>query len=183
MKRLRGLWVKWAVIGVGFLTTSCVGALGAGAAAVIVGAGIMTFTCYDRVSVTVTDGLTGTKLCDAKVTFVKGKSETPATSCYQAALSAGKYTMRVERRGLVTFEEPVEVSESGKCGQSVQSMYVALDRLNRPAAPVMIAAPAPAVAGTTVAPAAIAAPASPATSALPPPPPPPPASTAFPDTP
>ena len=189
MKWLRGPWVKWAVVGLGVLTTSCAGVVGAGAAVVVVGAGILTFTCYDRVSVTVTDRVTGTQLCDAKVTFIQGTSETAATSCYQAALSAGKYTMRVERRGLQTFEEPVEVSKTGKCGQSVQTMYVALDRSNRPAAPTQIAAPAPAPAPAIAAPAAVApavtAPpaARPATPPLPPAPPPPPASTAFPDSP
>jgi hypothetical protein len=140
--------VKWALVAAGLLSTGCAGLIGAGAAVVVVGAGVLGFTCYDRVSVTVTDGLTGTTLCDAKVTFVQGKSETEATSCYQAALSAGSYTLRVERQGLVTFEEPVEVSKSGACGQTVQTMYVALDRKNRVAPPRQIApapvAPAPA---------------------------------------
>ena len=182
--------LKWAVVVAGLLATSCAGLIGAGAAVVVVGAGIVTFTCYDRVSVTVTDRVTGTKLCDAKVTFIQGTSETAATNCYQAALSAGQYTMRVERRGLQTFEEPVEVTEGGKCGQSVQTMYVALDRLNRPAPPSQITAPAPAAPAAAPAPPVPAAPApaptpapKPATSALPPPPPPPPASTAFPDAP
>jgi hypothetical protein len=193
--------VKWAVVAAGLLASGCVGAIGAGAAVVVIGAGIVTFTCYDRVSVTVTDRVTGTKLCDAKVTFIQGKSETAATSCYQAALSAGKYTMRVERPGLQTFEEPVEVSESDKCGQSVQTMYVALDRLNRPAPPTLVAAPSPApVAAPAHAPAPTAAPApagvppaaavappppaaNPGSPPLPPPPAPPPAATAFPDAP
>jgi len=185
--RLRSL--KWALVAAGLLSTSCAGVVGVGAALVVVGAGVLGFTCYDRVSVTVTDRLTGTNLCDAKVTFLRGKSETVATSCYQAALSAGSYTLRVERHGLETFEEPIDVSESGACGQTVQTMYVALDRKNRVAPPQQIApaplAPPPAV---TAPPAAAPATASAPTAPLPPAPPPPPtaptpASTASPDPP
>lgn len=202
--------VKWLVAAAGLLATGCAGAIGAGAAVVVVGAGVLTFTCYDRVAVTVTDRVTGTKLCDAKVTFLKGSSETVATSCYQAALSSGNYTLRVERRGLVTFEEPVEVSESGQCGQTVQTMYIALDRKNRvpapqPIAPVPVAAPpatpatpaaappgAPGGPGGAPAPAApppaaplpAAPPAPPGSAPAPAPAPvPAPASSAFPDTP
>jgi hypothetical protein len=172
--------MKWALVGAGLLSTSCAGVVGAGAAVVMVGAGVLGFACYDRVSVTVTDQLTGTKLCDAKVTFLKGKSETVATSCYEAALSAGSYTLRVERRGLVTFQEPIDVSESGACGQTVQTMYVALDRKNHVAPPRQIApapvAPPPAVtAPPTAAPPAAAPP--PAVTA-PPAAAPPPAVTA-----
>jgi hypothetical protein len=119
---LRPSWAKWAVVASGLLATSCAGFVGAGAAVVVVGAGILGFTCYDRVIVTVTDRLTGTNLCDAKVTFIKGNSTTEATSCYQAALTTGKYRLRVERHGLASYEEPFEVTESDKCGQSVQTM-------------------------------------------------------------
>ena len=200
--------MKWALLATGLLSTSCAGVIGAGAAVVVVGAGVLSFTCYDRVSVTVTDRVTGTKLCDAKVTFLQGKSETVATSCYQAALSAGSYTLRVERHGLVTFQEPIDVSDSGTCGQTVQTMYVALDRKTPAAPPQQMApalapapvAPPPPVAAPPVAtpppavtapppvspppsgaPAAPQAPLPPAPS--PPPAAPPPASTAFPDTP
>jgi hypothetical protein len=166
--------VKWALVATALLTTSCAGFVGAGAAVVLVGAGVVGFTCYDRVSVTVTDAMTGTKLCDAKVTFIEGTSKTEATSCYQAALTTGKYRMRVERHGLAPYEEPFEVTDSGKCGQSVQTMYVALDRLNRAPAPPLAAVP-PVVAApqigtvqpptTTPAPAAAPAAAAPAAAA------------------
>jgi hypothetical protein len=185
---LRGRYVKLSLVAAGLLSTGCAGAIGAGAAAVFVGAGVLGFTCYDRVSVVVTDGATGTKLCDAKVSFFEGKSETVATSCYQAALSTGKYRLHVERPGLAPFDEPVEVTESASCGQTVQTMYVALDRLNRATAPQQIQAPAMRdvrpVNGTVAPPAA--APPQPATppSTAPPAPPaaatpaPPPATTA-----
>src|SRR3954470_15553856 len=160
---LRCSSAKWALVATALLTTSCAGFVGAGAAIVVVGAGVLSFTCYDRISVTVTDALTGTKLCDAKVTFIEGNSKTEATSCYQAALSAGHYRMRVERRGLVPYEEPFDVTDSGKCGQSVQSMYVALDRVNRAPAPPVAAAPkvvtAPPTAPPAAPPPAVAAPA------------------------
>ena len=200
--------MKWALVGAGLLSTSCAGVIGASAAVVLVGAGVLGFTCYDRVSVTVTDRLTGTKLCDAKVTFLQGKSETVATSCGQAALSAGSYKLRVERHGLVTFEEPIDVSESSSCGQTVQTMYVALDRKDRATPPQQIvpapAAPPPAVtappsaplpavtAPPSAPPPAVTAPPAPAPATrsaapqaplAPPPAAPPPASTAFPDAP
>lgn len=163
-----GRWVKWALLGAGLLTTSCAGVVGAGAAVVVVGAGVLSMTCYDRVSVTVTDQLTGTKLCDAKVTFREGTSEsvTEATSCYDAALSDGTYTMRVERRGLVPYEVPVVINTGRSCKHAVQTLYVALDRPNMPAQPQFItpphtapAAPAPALPASA-APAAPAAPAA-----------------------
>lgn len=161
-------WVKWLPAIAGVLTMGCAGAIGIGASAAFLGAGMLAFTCYDRVSVVVTDRLTGTNLCDAKVTFIEGDSKTVATSCYQAALSAGKYRLHVERRGLVPYDVPIEVRKEEQCGQSVQTMYVALDRpgtapqdhvVTAPAAPVTTAAPLPA-APPAPAPAAPPAPAA-----------------------
>jgi hypothetical protein len=153
----------------GLLSTSCLAAaIGGGVGVVVVGAGVVAFTCYDRVSVTVTDRLTGTPLCDAHVTFQKGGSVTEATSCYQAALSAGKYMMRVERPGLLPFEQPVDVVKSSDCGGTIQTMYIALDRPNRVVPPEQVApspaAPSPA-APSPAAPATPAPEAPPATPA------------------
>jgi hypothetical protein len=174
----------------GLLSTGCAGALGAGAAVVVIGAGAIAFTCYDRVNVTVTDRLTGAKLCDAKVVFLQGKSQIETTSCGQAALSAGEYRLHVERRGLVPFEEPVSVTKTGECGGTIQTMYVALERVQppgavaAPAAAAPVAAPAapvptapPPVVPTPAAPAPAAAPTTPptATSSAPPTLPAPPA--------
>ncbi len=146
-------WVRAFVLASGLLSTSCLmGGIAAGTGLVAAGAGVVAFACYDRVSVTVTDRLTGAKLCDARITFLKGSSETEATSCGQAALSAGKYRMRVERTGLVPFEQPVEVVKSEDCGGTIQTMYVAMDRPHTVQAPQQVAprreapAPAPAVA-------------------------------------
>jgi hypothetical protein len=205
MKWLRGSSLKWVLIALGLLTTSCAGAIGAGAALVVVGAGVLSMACYDRMSVTVTDQLTGTKLCDAKVTFTEGSSVTEATSCYSAALSTGKYKLRVERRGLVPYEAPVEINTGSKCRQAIQTIYVAMERPNAQQAPQLIGPPAPLpppapapAAASALAPAAPVAPsAAPATSAPPatssssappapagaPAPAPAPAGTAFPDAP
>jgi hypothetical protein len=127
-------------------------------------------TCYDRVSVTVTDQLTGTKLCDAKVTFHEGSSVTEATSCYQAALATGQYTMRVERRGLVSYEVPVSIDTGKSCKHAIQTLWVALDRPNLQTQPKQITAPARRMPPAPPAPA----------SAIAPEPPPAPASTATP---
>ena len=172
--------MKWVLVALGLLTTSCVGAIGAGAAAVVVGAGVLSMTCYDRMAITVTDALTGTKLCDAKVTFTEGSSVTEANSCYSAALSSGKYKLRVERRGLVPYEEPVEIDTGSKCRHAVQTIYVALDRPNAQTAPQVIGPPAPLPAAPPPPP---AAPAAPATTAAPAAAAPAPAATAFPDAP
>lgn len=200
MKWLRGSSLKWAVVALGLLTTSCAGAIGAGAALVVVGAGVLSMACYDRMQVTVTDALTGTKLCDAKVTFTEDGSVTEATSCYTAALSTGKYQLRVERKGLVPYEAPVEINTGSKCRHAVQTVYVALDRPNRQQGPQLIAPPPAAPAaplpaapaappGTTTAdpPPAAPAPATPASAApatpVPPAPAAPaPATSAFPDS-
>jgi hypothetical protein len=156
--------MKWALVALGLLTTSCAGAIGAGAALVVVGAGVLSMACYDRMAVTVTDGLTGTKLCDAKVTFTEGSSVTEATSCYTAALSTGRYTLRVERPGLMPYEAPVEINTGSKCRHAVQTVYVALERPDRQQGPQLIGPPAPAPAVPL--PAAPPAPAG-ATTALP----------------
>lgn len=183
MKWLRGSRVSWVLIALGLLTTSCAGVVGAGAAAVVVGAGVLSMACYDRMTVTVTDQVTGTKLCDAKVTFSEGDSVTEATSCYSAALSTGKYKLRVERKGLVTYEEAVEVNTGSKCRHAVQTIYVALDRPNRVTAPQTIA-PQPAAPPVTSAPAPApqTAPTT-AASSTPAPAPAPTTTTAFPDAP
>lgn len=168
-------WAKWLLVATGLATVSCAGVVGAGAAVVVVGAGALAFTCYDRVSVTVTDRVTGRSLCDAKVSFFQGSSETEATSCYQAALSAGKYRLHVERPGLLPFDEPVVVSKGGDCGQTVQTIYVALDRAQ--SAPSAATPPPPTVLppvnGTvppSAAPAATTPPAAPPPAPVAPPP-------------
>ncbi len=179
MKWLRGYWVTWALVGAGLLTTSCAGVVGAGVGVAVVGAGVLSMTCYDRVSVTVTDKVTGTKLCDAKVTFTEDGSETTATSCYQAALSDGHYKLRVERRGLVPYEVPIDVDTGSSCKHATQTMWIALDRPNLQQPPQQITPPAPVASApppavsvpvpvtvpapaTTPAPAASSAPAAPA---------------------
>lgn len=155
-------WLRAAVLAAGFLSTGCLmGGIAAGTGLVAVGAGVAAFTCYDRVTVTVTDRLTGAKLCDARVAFLKGSSETVATSCGQAALSAGKYKMRVERAGLVPFEQPVEVVKSEDCGSTTQTMFVALERPNQQQAPQQVAPRRDAPVPVPLAPAAPAAPAAP----------------------
>lgn len=181
MPCLRVRWLSWALLGAGLLTTSCAGVVGAGAAVVVVGAGVLSMTCYDRVSVTVTDRLTGTPLCDAKVTFHEGSSVTEASSCHQAALATGQYKMRVERPGLVSYEVPVTIDTGKSCKHAVQTLWVALDRPNlqtqpthiapAPAAPPTAAPPQAPVAAPVPAPAAPPGPApAPATAPAPAPP-------------
>lgn len=147
---------RWAALAAGLLSTGCLmGAIAAGTGVVVVGAGVIAFTCYDRITVTVTDRLTGTALCDAKITFTKGSSVSEATSCGQVALSAGKYKMRVTRPGLVPFEQPVEVVKGKDCGGTIQTMYVALERPNYQQAPQQVVpAPPPPPTPSVAAPAA-----------------------------
>ena len=171
MPCFRVRWLSWALLGAGLLTTSCAGVVGAGAAVVVVGAGVLSMTCYDRVSVTVTDRLTGTPLCDAKVTFHEGSSVTEASSCHQAALATGQYKMRVERPGLVSYEVPVTIDTGKSCKHAVQTLWVALDRPNLQTQPTHIAPPpaAPPTAAPPQAPVAapVPPPAAPATAPAP----------------
>lgn len=168
------MWLRASLVAAGLLSTGCLmGGIAAGTGLVAIGGAALAFTCYDRVSVTVTDRLTGTKLCDAKVTFLQASSETVATSCGQAALSPGKYRMRVEQPGFVTFQQPVEVVESQDCGSTTQTMVVALSRPNQPAPPQQVAPPPPAPPSVPAPPVSAApAPAPPASEAPPPEPPP-----------
>jgi hypothetical protein len=140
------VWLRASVVAAGLLTSSCLmGGIAAGTGALVIGAGALAFTCYDRVSVAVTDRLTGVKLCDARVTFSKGSSEIEATSCGEAALAPGQYRMRVERAGLLPFEQPVEVVKSNDCGGTVQTMVVALERPNLVQPPSVVVPPPAAV--------------------------------------
>lgn len=168
---MQGKWVKWALVATGMATVSCSGVVGAGAGLAVVAAAVIGYRCYDRVSVTVTDRVTGQTLCDAKVSFWEGNSEIEATSCYQAPLSAGKYRLHVERAGLVPYDVPIEVTK-GDCGQSVQTMYVALERVQAPqlAAPVATTVLPPVNGTVTTTPSATATPsaAAPPASATPP---------------
>lgn len=179
------LSLRASVMAAGLLSSGCLmGAIAAGTGAVVIGAGSVAFTCYDRIAVTVTDRLTGTKLCDARIVFTKGSSETEATSCGQAALSAGKYTMRVERAGLLPFQQPVEVVKSEDCGSTTQTMVVALERPNQQQAPQLVAPPRQAPAPAPVAPPPAPPPApAPDPAAPPPAEPTPPADGAVPPAP
>lgn len=176
---------RWVALSLGLLSTGCLmGAIAAGTGVVVLGAGVVAFTCYDRINVTVTDRLTGTKLCDAKITFMKGSSVSEASSCGQVALSAGKYKMRVARPGLVPFEQPVEVVRSQDCGGTIQTMYVALERPSYQQAPQQVVpprqAPPPAPPPTTTASAPAPSPAPVPSEAVPTPSPTPSSNGAFP---
>jgi hypothetical protein len=173
-------WRRWALALVGLALTGCTGALGVAAVAVVVSAGALGMTCYDHVSVTVTDQATGTELCDARVSFKQGSSVIEAKSCYEAALSRGSYVMHVERAGLVPYDVPFEVARGEHCNDSVQTIYVALERPGARPAPQMVvttplaSAPAAAPAAATPASSASSVPAaatSPSTAAPSPAPP------------
>jgi hypothetical protein len=119
----------------------CASAIAAGSTVALVGAGMVASRCYDRVEVMVTDQLTGTRLCDAAVSFT-GDSTIEANSCHHAALTSGKYTLHVSRPGLRPFEMPVTVDTGKKCQHQVQTIYVALERPNYQQPPERISAPA-----------------------------------------
>jgi hypothetical protein len=119
----------------------CAGAIAAGSTVALVGAGVVASRCYDRVEVMVTDQLTGTRLCDAEVSF-KGDSTIEANSCHHAALTSGKYTLHVSRPGLRPMEMPVTVDTGEKCQHRVQTIYVALERPNYQQPPRRVSAPA-----------------------------------------
>jgi hypothetical protein len=103
------------------LLSGCDFAIGAGTAAVVVGAGALARGCYDHVDVTVRDDVTGEVVCDARVVAVEGDSEVELMPCYGVPLGAGRWEIRAERGGRVASSTLV-VAEERECGRIVHRL-------------------------------------------------------------
>lgn len=137
------------------LAVSCNAAIGAGAVLVLGGAGYLASQCYDRVRVRVFDRTTGTAGCEASVFVSDGQSERELRPCYNAALTAGKWTLTARRPGYVTASTEIVVPEhEGSCPSYTHTVEFMLRREGEPAdaakvtpPPARPAAPASAPAG------------------------------------
>lgn len=196
---------RWAALlgcalgGLGLIASliGCNMIVGASAAVVLGGAGVLAAQCYDQVSVHVHDEL-GVPTCDARVSVGQGDSFHSLRPCYHASLTSGTWRFAAQQDGYEPAQVELTVPErKGACPHYTHSLELTLRRIGAPreapfaatkAAPATPAAPAaprtrpalrlgpPVGAATPVAPAASVAPAAPvAPGALPPAPPPAPA--------
>jgi hypothetical protein len=108
--------------------TGCVAAAaGAGAAVVFGGAAALTSTCYDRVSLRLSDAASGQVTCGARVSAVDaGGSEVVFKSCYHAAVPRGTWTVRAEVPGYATAKTPLIVPEGSRCDPAVQTIELTI---------------------------------------------------------
>lgn len=139
--------------------TGCVAAAaGAGAAVAFGGAAALTSSCYDRVSLRLTDAVSGQLTCAARVTAVDpGGSELVFRSCYHAAVPRGKWTVRAALPGYATATTPLIVPGESHCDPAVQSIELTIAPAGyRPPQPAPAPAPSPVISATP--PAAPAAP-------------------------
>ena len=126
--------------------TACVAAAaGAGAAVAFGGAAALTSSCYDRVSLRLTDGVSGQVTCSARVSAVnRGGSELVFRSCYHAAVPPGEWTVRADLPGYATATTPLIVPVESQCDPAVQTIELTIAPAGyRPPEPQRSPAPAP----------------------------------------
>jgi predicted small secreted protein len=135
------------------LVASCNAAIGAGAIVLLGGAGYLASQCYDRVRVRVFDRATGSAGCDADVFVSDGSgSERELRPCYNAALTAGKWTLIARRQGYVTASTELVIPEhEGRCPSYTHTVEFTMRREGEPAEPATVR---PAQATPAAAPAA-----------------------------
>jgi hypothetical protein len=126
--------------------TGCVAAAaGAGAAVVFGGAAALTSTCYDRVSLRLTDAASGQITCGATVSAVNAHgSEVVFKSCYHAAVPRGTWTVHAQLPGYTTAKTPLIVPAESHCDPAVQTIELTIAPLGyQPPPPALPPAPAP----------------------------------------
>ncbi|HVJ17764.1 MAG TPA: hypothetical protein VM686_20220 [Polyangiaceae bacterium] len=157
------------VVGAALVLTGCAAGVGAGAGALLIGVGIATHECYQYTDITVIDGVTGFKTCDADVSVIQdGEAETLG-SCYHAPLTAGRWTLRAELPGRKAAVTSFVVKEHEGCA-TVSTVVLTIPAPGAATGPQPLQpAPSP--------PAAAPPPAPPLETAPPPPPSAPPASS------
>jgi hypothetical protein len=117
------------------LAVACNAAVGAGAVALMGGAGFVAAQCYDRVRLRVRDATTGMYTCEADVAISEsGESERLLRPCYSAALTAGKYRITARRPGYVPASTELVIAErDGDCPHYTRSIELTLRSENDPA--------------------------------------------------
>ena len=119
--------------------TAAAGAVTFGVAAV----GILTSTCYDRVSLRLIDAASGQRLCDARVRAVDADgSELEFSSCFHAAVPRGTWTISAERPGYAPANTRLIVPVESNCGSAVQSVDLTIAPVGyHPPQPIATSAP------------------------------------------
>ena len=158
------------------LLPSCTSAIGVGVVVVATGAAVLAADCSDFIDITVRDGVSGGRTCDAKVTAVKGDEQVEILPCYHARLGEGVWQIRASLPGRADAMTTLKLERGEECGRTVQSIELWLQppgyTPSPPFAPPSVAPPPP-------------PPVAPPPATLPPPPPapttaPPPATTTAP---
>ncbi|MEI9948595.1 MAG: hypothetical protein WDO74_06320 [Pseudomonadota bacterium] len=112
----------------------------------------------------------GRKTCAATVTVSNnGGGQFELTSCYYAALTDGRWTLRASLPGFADAVSTVEVDHAHDCIRHVQTVQLTLNRTGARLAPKPVLSPPPAVALPPLAtpPAPAPAPAPATTSTVP----------------
>jgi hypothetical protein len=156
-----GRLAKWIVGGSALLLTGCASVAGAGIGAGLLALGFITHECYEHVDIKVIDGVTGNKICDAKVTAEQDGDVDTLGSCYYAPLTEGRWNLTATLPGRPPAKTSLLVAESEGCEPVVASVVLTI-----PPAPGA-APPAP----PPFAPVPAAPPPAPAPPAAAPPPP------------
>ncbi len=177
---IRSGWGKWLprvglMFGALAASTGCAAGIGVGVGAALITVGIITHECYEYVNITVIDGATGARTCNAHVTAQRGTSSPDDLgSCYYAPLTDGKWTIRATLPQRAPAESTIEVKAPESCEPAVATIVITIPAPGGPVAPRPLV-PAPALAPPPVPAASSAAP--PATAPEPPIPTPTPTSS------
>jgi hypothetical protein len=168
-----GRSVYWFVGASALLLSGCASVAGAGIGAGLLALGLITHECYEHVDIKVIDGVTGNKICDAKVTAEQDGDVDTLGSCYYAPLTEGRWNLTATLPGRPPAKSTLIVAESESCEPVVASVVLTIPPApgSTPPAPPPFAPvparpePAPAPAPPAVPPSAV--PPADAPSALP----------------
>jgi hypothetical protein len=85
--------------------------------------------CYQDLTVTVIDDLTGAKVCDAQVTIRDSNGEMQdLDSCYHASLSEGQYRIRAALAGRKSEATAFEVGDLSDCKPVTSTIVLTIPR-------------------------------------------------------
>ncbi|HEY6079228.1 MAG TPA: hypothetical protein VIW29_10520 [Polyangiaceae bacterium] len=143
------------------LTTGCAMGVGAAAGGALLVAGILSYECYDYVTITVIDEATGDKTCAAKVTVTEDGSEQELGSCYYAPLTEGHWTVRAALPGRPAVTTSVDVTDSKGCQPSVSTILLTIPAPGATSGPRRLVPAGPASPAPPASPATAPAPAAP----------------------
>jgi hypothetical protein len=156
------------ILGIGLFALSCTSVVGAGVVAVAGGAAVLASDCPNLLDITVRDGVTGARTCEATVVAVKGDEVEQVKPCYHANLADGTWQIRASFPGRADELSTVVIARKGKCVHTVQTVELWLRPMGQPAlTQVQPSAPLPA-APPPPGPAPAAPPSGPPPAAAPP---------------